>query len=101
MLTNALRRPRRGDRLWKIADYALFCGESLSVQLEQTAPCLLGLPLIIHARIRRAPAMRGASLVIGRTLIVVIRNRNDELRLRLHSLEMRSVLAIGHQSSAM
>jgi hypothetical protein len=37
-------------------------GQSFPVQREQTAPCLLGLRLVVDLRIRRAPAVRGASV---------------------------------------
>src|SRR6266516_1886263 len=42
--------------------YSLCCGQSFSVQREQTAPCLLGLWLVVDLRIRRAPAVCGAGV---------------------------------------
>jgi hypothetical protein len=70
-------------------------GQSLCVQREQSAPCLLGLWLVVNLRIRRAPAVRGASvhldfggqlrfgerffqngLFLGRPHVVVSRNCN-------------------------
>src|SRR6266516_4341530 len=95
-------------------------GQSFSVQREQTAPCLLGLWLVVDLRIRRAPAMRGACvhfdfrgqvhlgerlfqnvLLIGRPHVVVCRDRDEELRLGLRGLKMRTVRHIGYESAAM
>ena len=84
--------------------------QSLSVQREQAAPRLLGLRLVVDLRIRRAPAVRGArvdldfrrqvrlgerlfqhGLVVGRARVVVLGDRDQELRLGLRRLQVRAV----------
>src|SRR6185295_7342141 len=90
------------------------------VQREQTAPCLFGLRLVVDARIRRTPAVRGAGvdfdfrrqvrlaerllqhvLLVGRTRVIVLRDLDQELRLGLRRLQMRTVRRIGDESAAM
>jgi len=80
-------------------------GQSLSVEREQAAPRLLGLWLVVDLRVRRTPTMRGPFvdfdfrrqvrlgerfledvLLVGRTLIVICRNRDQKLRLGLCGL---------------
>src|SRR3989442_13264870 len=59
-LSVAARRYSRADAYGFQQPQSMLCGgESLSVQRKQTAPCLLRLGLVVHARVRRAPAVRG------------------------------------------
>src|SRR5439155_14517490 len=84
------------------------------------APGLLGLRLVVDSRIGRAPAVRRArvhfyfrgqvrllerlpqyGLVGGRPLVVVRGDGDEELRLRLRGLKVRTVRIGGHESAAM
>ena len=83
--------------------------ESLAVQYQQTAPCLLGVRLAVDARIRRTPAVHGRvyfdfrgqprlgegflhhGLFGGGLHIVILRNCDQELRLGGRGLKMRTV----------
>src|SRR5262249_9409898 len=93
--------------------------ERFSVQREQAAPRLLRLRLVVDAPVGRTPAVRGAGvdfdlgrqarlaerllqhvLLVGRALIVVLRDLDEELRLGLRRLQVRTVRLVGDESAA-
>src|SRR5262245_32376174 len=94
-------------------------GESLAVERQQAAPCLLRLRLVVDLRIGRAPTVRGPRVdfdfggqlrlgegvlqngfVVGRPHVVVFGDLDEKLRLALRRLQMRAVRHVGHQSAS-